>query len=149
MGDEHDGGACVLFQLVHQPKNFGLNGDIQSRCWLIGNQEPGFAGERHGDDHPLAHTAGQFVGILAEPAFCFGDSHLPQEVNCPVASGHLAHAHMQPQTFYKLASNRENRIEGSHRLLENHSNLATPNGAHVFGVHCAQINLFCVATVEQ
>ena len=58
MGYEHDGGAGVLFQLVHQPKNFRLDGHIQGGGWLIGNQEPRLAGECHGDDHPLAHTAG-------------------------------------------------------------------------------------------
>ena len=55
--DEHDGGAAGLLQRVHQVKNLRLDGDIQRRRRLIGNQQPRFVGQRHRNHGALAHTA--------------------------------------------------------------------------------------------
>ena len=36
---------------------------------LVGDQDIGLAGQRHGDHDALAHAAGEFIGILLHPLF--------------------------------------------------------------------------------
>jgi hypothetical protein len=45
------------FQTSQEVDDLRLNGDVQSGRWFICNQEPGLAGQRHGDHDPLLHAA--------------------------------------------------------------------------------------------
>ena len=55
---DHDERCAHLFtQLVHHGQHLRLNGDIQSRCRLVSNQQLGLARQRNRDDHALLHTA--------------------------------------------------------------------------------------------
>ena len=58
VSDEQNRHAESRLQLLEQFKNLRLNGDIQSRGRLIGDQDVGIVGQSHGDHHPLALTAG-------------------------------------------------------------------------------------------
>ncbi|MPN33311.1 hypothetical protein SDC9_180796 [bioreactor metagenome] len=61
----HDhGGIIFLFEAVHKLQHLGLNGYIQGRCGLIGNEKLGVAGQGDGNDHPLLHAARKLMGIF-------------------------------------------------------------------------------------
>lgn len=40
-----------------------LDGDIESCCGFVCNEDFGFAGESHGDHDTLLHSAAEFVGV--------------------------------------------------------------------------------------
>ncbi len=54
VGDEQDGHVKALAQLVDEVEDLGLDGDVQGRRWLVGDQQFGLAGQGHGDHHALA-----------------------------------------------------------------------------------------------
>ena len=51
---------------------------------------------------------------------------------------------MKPQCFYNLISNGVNRAKGSHRLLEYHGNVFTPNAADFRSIfrQAGQVDIF-------
>ena len=75
VGNEQHGRAEIPPQGAQQVQDLGLDGHIQGRGGLIENQHIGLGQQRHGDHHALAHAAGQFMGILVEPARGIGDAH--------------------------------------------------------------------------
>ena len=82
MGNKHDSGSGFALEAIHQGQNFGLNGYIQRRCRLVRNQQPWLACHRHGNHDALAHTAGQFVGVLDQPPLGFRDANFAQQFQC-------------------------------------------------------------------
>ena len=67
MSDEQDRHPQACLQVLEQGQNLRLNGDIQRRGRLVGDQQVGIVGQGHGDHHPLALAAGQLMrqGIQA------------------------------------------------------------------------------------
>ena len=63
VGDKDYPHRHLLLQDGDKLQNLRLNGDIQRRGRLVGNQHRRPTGERHGDHHPLAHAAGELVRI--------------------------------------------------------------------------------------
>ena len=53
---------------AQQVENLRLDGDVERRRRLVGDQQVGLAGQRHGDHHALLHAAGQLEGIFVERA---------------------------------------------------------------------------------
>mgnify|MGYP003694400329 CR=1 FL=1 len=51
-----------------QVEDLRLDRDVERRGRLVGDQELGPAGERHGDHHALAHAAGKIVRIVVDAA---------------------------------------------------------------------------------
>jgi hypothetical protein len=58
MCDEQNGRTCLRLEGLHQRENFRLHRDIDRRGRFVSNQEPWFAGEGHGNHHPLLHPTG-------------------------------------------------------------------------------------------
>ena len=68
VGDEQDAHAALALQALQQVEDLGLDGDVERRRRLVGDQQRRVAGQRHGDHGALAHAARQFVRILAGAA---------------------------------------------------------------------------------
>ena len=59
-----------------QLQDLRLHGHVERRGRLVGDEEVGLVGERHGDHHALALPAGELVRIGAEPALRLADADL-------------------------------------------------------------------------
>ena len=57
MGNENECHFMVALQGGQQIQNLRLYGDVQCSGGFVGNDELGFAGERHGNHHALSHAA--------------------------------------------------------------------------------------------
>ena len=121
--DEHHCSSSFAFQTIHQCQNFGLNGHIQSRCRLVRDQQTGFAGQCHCDHDTLAHTAGQFVGILGQTALRLWDPNLHHQFQRFGRRLSLGQSFVQAQSFGQLTLDSEHRVQSCHRFLEDHANL--------------------------
>ena len=64
MGDQHDRHAEPLLHLGQQLEDLRLDGHVERGGRLVGDQQLGVAGQRHGDHHALAHAAGELVRIV-------------------------------------------------------------------------------------
>ena len=120
VGDHQDRHAHALLQVAQQRQDLGLDGDVERRGRLVGDQQVRLVGERHGDHHPLPLAAGQLVRIGLEP---LGDVAEPDEVEQldDAGAGLLAaHALVDRQHLADLALDRMQRVERGQRFLEHH-----------------------------
>src|SRR4051812_15448578 len=137
--DQQHGHAEAIFQLADQIKNLRLDGDIERRRRLIGHQEARIAAQRHRDHHPLPHSAGHLVRVVAHPPLRLRDLHQPEHLDRPVARFTGAHALMQTHGFANLFADGEYRIERGHRLLEDHGYLVAADPTHLFVARCGEV----------
>ena len=56
----------LLAQVVDEVEDLGLDGDVEGGGGLVGDEQLGLAGQRHGDHDPLAEAARELVGIGVE-----------------------------------------------------------------------------------
>ena len=131
MGDKHNSRAVLFLKIVHQVQNLRLNGHIQSRSGLVGNEELGFTSQGHGNHHTLAHTAGKLMGILLHHNLRVGDLHIRQHLHSRLSSLLLAHVTVDDEGLRKLPLHRKHRVQSRHRLLENHGDLIATDVVHL------------------
>ena len=66
--DQQHRHAEAVLEVVQQGEDLRLDGDIQRGGRLVGDQQLGLAGQRHGDHHALAQPAGQLMRVVARAA---------------------------------------------------------------------------------
>ena len=120
VGDQHDGRAGVAAQAAHQVEDLRLDGDVERRRRLVGDQELRPAGQRHGDHGALAHAARELVWIVVDPLLGAGDSHQLQHFDGARAGCRSVESLMAPDRLDDLVADRVGGVERGHRLLEDH-----------------------------
>ena len=73
VGDEDDRHAELLLQFGKQLQDLRLDGHVERGGRLVGDQDVGIVGERHGDHDALALAAGHFVRIGFQPPLRVGN----------------------------------------------------------------------------
>jgi hypothetical protein len=106
-----------------------LHRDVECGGWFIGDQQGRVGCERTRDHGPLLHTAAKLVGKIHHPRCCIVDArpfeHLHSE---PVSRASITDL-MSAQCFFHLRPHPYQRVEGSHRVLEDEAdNLASNLG---------------------
>ena len=129
--DEHDRHAVLVLKSAQQFENLGLYGHVQGRGRLVSQQQARFAGQGHGDHHPLAHPAGKLMGILIQPAARLGDAHAAQGLLGNLDRFAARHLLMQQDRFEDLLADGVDGIERGHRLLKDHGDLIAANLLHL------------------
>ena len=74
VGDEEHPHALGLLHLGEEVEDLGLDGDVERGGGLVGDQDVGAVGQRHGDHHPLALAAGELVRVGGEPLLGVADA---------------------------------------------------------------------------
>ena len=67
VADEHERGAGLLPRGAQHVEDLRLDGDVEGGGRLVGDEHVRVVGDGQGDRHPLAHAAGELVGVGAEP----------------------------------------------------------------------------------
>ena len=83
VGDEDDGHAHLLLQVVQQVEDLGLDGHVERRGGLVGNQQIGVVDQRHRNHDALQLSARELVRILPHAAFRLADAHALQQLQHP------------------------------------------------------------------
>jgi hypothetical protein len=128
--DEHDGHVHLVLQLPDELEDLRLDGDVERRRRLVGDQQPRLARQRHRDHHALAHPARKLVRVAVEHLRRLRDADLLEHAQRLPPGRREILALVQPDRFGDLLADREHRIERCHRLLEDHRDLCAANGAH-------------------
>ena len=105
-------------EVAEELQDLRLHRHVERRGRLVGDEEVGLVGERHGDHHPLALAAGKLVRIGAEPALGLADADLLEELEHALARRLIAHAAMHLEHLADLPLDGVQRVERGHRLLE-------------------------------
>jgi hypothetical protein len=112
-----------VLQVRDQPQDLRLDGDVEGRRRLVGDDDLGVAGKGEGDHGALAHAARKLVREL--PGAPLGIGHLHQRQGfdgavmgfAPRAPAVLAHG------FGDLLADAQHRVQRRQRLLEDHGDL--------------------------
>ena len=119
-------------EVAHQVEDLRLDGDVERRGRLVGDQQLRVAGQRHGDHHPLPHAAGELVRIFAHPPRRRRDADQGQHLDRPRSSACArVEALVQPQRLADLAADGQHRVQAGHRLLEDHADVVAAQLAHL------------------
>jgi len=118
-------------QAAQQLENLRLNGDVERRRRLVGDQQARIAGERDGDHHPLLHAAGELEGVLAEATFRIGDADRGEQFERARACRLPGQPEMALEYLAQLVTDGEHRIEACRRFLEDHRHAAAAHAAHL------------------
>ena len=90
--DQQHGHADLALQRLQQLEDLRLDGDVERGGRLVGDQQVGLVGERHGDHHALALAAGELMRIGVEPLLRLVEADLAQQLEHARARGGLVEA---------------------------------------------------------
>ena len=121
---------AVALQPAQQLQHLRLDGHVQRRGRLVGDQQAGMAGERDGDHHALLHAAGHLERILVEAARRVGNADRVEQLAGPARRRIAAQVRVPRQHLGDLRADRHHRIEAQRRLLEDHRHAAAAHAAH-------------------
>ena len=127
VGDEQHRHAAADLQALDEIEDLGLGGHIERGRRLVGDEDFGIGGERHGDHGALAHAAGEFEGVAVDQLVGIGDLDLAQQFDGLGAGGPPVHLAVQAQRLDDLRADGVDRRQRAHRLLEDEADAPAAN----------------------
>ena len=131
VGDKNHPHLHLLLQHFDELQDLRLNRHVQRRRRLVGNQHRRTAGERHGNHHALAHAAGKLMRVATQNGLRLRNAHQLQHPSGLAERFIAAQPLMQADGLGDLFPDRENRVQGGHRLLEDHRNIRPAHALHL------------------
>ena len=128
MGNQQKPHAHLRLQLAQQRQNPGLNGHVQGRGRLIGDQQPRFVGQGHRNHHALPLATGQLMGIGVQALAGVAEMDPFKQFQGAAPRRLAGHAPVRDQGFANLPRYAVQRVQGGHRLLKDHAHFAAPHG---------------------
>ncbi len=120
VGDEQHRHAEALLQVLQQLEDLRLDGDVERRRRLVGDQQVRLVGQRHGDHHALPLAAGQLVRIGGQPLLGVADAHEIEQLEHAGAGLRRGHRLVHEEHLGNLLFHVVQRVQRGHRLLEDH-----------------------------
>ena len=127
MGDEQQGHVPVAHQRTHELQDLRLDRDVQGRGRLIGDEQLGLTGKRHGDHDALPHAARELVRVALHHAGRVGQADRGEELDDARAGIRPGEAEVEAQRLGDLLAGPVERVQGGERVLEDHGH---PLAAH-------------------
>jgi hypothetical protein len=115
--------------LGEEGEDLGLDRHVEGGGRLVGDEDVGAVGQRHGDHHPLPLAARELVGVGGEAAFRVADADVVQKLEDPRAGLRTGQALMEGEAFADLPVDGVQRIEARHRLLEDEADVVAAEPA--------------------
>ena len=120
MGNKQYGQATLALEVQQQLQDLRLDGDIERRGRLVGDNQIGLGRERHRQHDPLLHAARELVGVLIDDSRRVGKPQLSEQFHRP-SPGRLARCDsVSPHDAGKLPSHGKQRIERGRGVLKHH-----------------------------
>ncbi len=121
VGDQDQRHAEAGAQLVDEFEDLVLCGDVEGGGRFVGDQQPGFADQCHGDRHALPHPSAELVGVVRQSFGGTRHADQPQGLLGSVPGLGLGQPPVQQQGFGDLGAYGEGGVEGGQRVLEDHA----------------------------
>ncbi len=119
VADEQQRRALFPAQGVHEPQDLRLHGHVERGGGLVGDDQRRIKGQRHGDHHPLAHAAGELVGIGMHALLRLVDAYPGQQLDRAPARRAALHGSVRAQGLDQLRAHGAHGIQGGERILGN------------------------------
>ena len=78
--DQQHGHAELALQRLQELEDLRLDGDVERGGRLVGDQQIGLVGQRHGDHDPLTLAAGELVRVGVETPLGIVEADLAQQL---------------------------------------------------------------------
>jgi len=125
--------AVLALQIAQQREVLRLDGEVEARRRLVGDEQPRLARNAHRADDALAHAARHLMRILADARGGRGDADGFQERGGPLPRTASGHALVHAQRLGHLVADREQGVQRRHRILEDHGDLLAADLADLLG----------------
>ena len=131
VGDQHDGGAGLLLQLQHQVEDLRLDGDVERRGRLVGDQHLRIAG-RAPWRSSRAGACRRRAGADIRRAGAWHRRCAPGRASRAARSRAARHdtPEMAHDVLGDLRADGQHRVEAGHRLLEDHRDAMAAQALH-------------------
>ena len=139
VGDQDDRHVTLPLQFGQQIEDLGLHGHVEAGGRLVGHHQARRTGQGDGDHHALAHPARELEGVPADALLGRGDAHLAQELDGVGVGLGAIHVQVQAERLGDLSPDPLHRVEGGHRVLEDHAQLGAPHLAELGRFHGGQV----------
>ncbi len=120
VGDEDHRHAAPRGDLGEQVHDRLLRRHVEAGGRLVGDEQGGLAGDRHGDHDALAHAAGELVRIGVEPRLGIADHHRLEQLQRAGARLLRGERFVGAQHVGDLQPDRADRVQRRPRVLEDH-----------------------------
>ena len=127
VGDEQDGEAEPRLEVEHLLQDLALHDDVERGRRLVHDDQLRIERQRDGEDHALAHAAGELMRIVVEPAppGCRPARGAPRRAPARCARSAPVWRAITSRNCSKIGDHRVQRI---HRTLEDHRHGAPAPG---------------------
>ena len=129
----------LLPQAPHLREDLGLDRHVQRGSWLVGDHQVWLVQHGNGDDHPLSHPARELVRKRRQPFVWRSNSDHFQGFAGAFARLCQADLSVGQDGLDHLGSYRQQRVEGHHRILEDHGDPRSTQTAHTLGWHAGEV----------
>src|SRR5262245_8510673 len=131
VSDEEHGQPRARLDLPEQGQVLELDGHVEGRGGLVGDEEPRCARDGDGAHHALLHPARHLVRIVGEPLGGRGHSHLAQGFLGPPPERAQALGDVDAKGLHQLVADGEHRVERGLGILEDHGDPPPAHPAHL------------------
>lgn len=107
-----------MLKLLEQLQNLRLNGHIKRGGRLVADEDFGVAGDGDGDDHALAHAAGELVRIILHALLRLQNADVAQDLDGLFLCRNALKPLVQLQRFADLRAHGLQRVQRGHWILE-------------------------------
>ena len=139
--DQYYGHAGFTPERVDQVEHLCLHGDVERRGRLVCDQHFRSEGDRHCDQHTLAHAAGELVREMPEAAPRIRNLHSLEQFDGLRRCVRAAHAPVGANHLDDLLADAEHRVESAQRILEDHRHHRSAAGAQLIRRESDQVAL--------
>ena len=129
--DHDDPGVVDALHLADDVHDLRLDGDVERRRRLVGDEDLRVAGDRHGDHGPLAHASRELERVLVRAPLGIGDADPRQQLYGHLRRLALALALVQHDRLGDLVADLEHGVEAGHGVLEDHRDVVAAHLAHL------------------
>ena len=134
VGDQHHRRTALAAQAFEQANDLRLHRHIQRRGGFVGHDQARFGGQRQRNHHPLAHAAGELVGVMVEPLARSGNAGFLQQGHSTLARLMGADGQMGLDGLHQLLAHAVQGVERGQWVLKNRANVAPAQAAQALAV---------------
>jgi hypothetical protein len=131
MGDPDERHPELVRELLDDGEDLRLDGDVERRRRLVGDDECGTMEERDRDRHALPHAARELMRVGREPLLRRGNPDHTERVARTRHRLPEARLLVREHRLHHLGSDAEHRVQRHHRILKDHRDLAAAQLPHL------------------
>ncbi len=139
VGDKQHAGAVRLLHAADKAENFLLDRYVERRRRFVGDDQFRIDGEGRGDQHALAHAAGEVVRKACHHPVGIADLHVGEQLQGTCFGRPGRKPPVEPEPIRQLGADAAARIERRLRVLRDQGDFRTHDAPQFGRLHAQKI----------